>query len=335
MFRFKFLWVVSAICLSLITGCNCGNKRLQVNVSKIPVAPVTIKRYDLDLFKVRTTLLQHDLEMLKGQYSFFLGTDLSDPSKLAEMKAYLENQRNINFKDQIKSRFSDLKPLENSLTLAFKHYLYYFPQASVPVVYSYISGGDYTYPVQFADNVLLVGLDNYLGKDCKIYKADGLPAYRAGTMTPDFILPDVMKALSFKVFPEQFPGNNLLEQMIESGKRLYFCEAMIPETKAQYIVHYTPSQFNWIVKNEAPVWTAIIENGMLYTSNGKLIRSFMADGPFTSEFSKEAPPRLGEWLGWRIVGKYMENQPEVTLQQLMAEKDFQKILTLSKFKPKK
>jgi len=89
------------------------------------------------------------------------------------------------------------------------------------------------------------------------------------------------------------------------------------------------------VKNEAHVWAAIIENRMLYTTDGKLIRSFMADGPFTAEFSKEAPSRLGEWLGWQIVRKYLENQPEVTFQQVMNEKDPQKILTLSGYKPEK
>ena len=41
------------------------------------------------------------------------------------------------------------------------------------------------------------------------------------------------------------------------------------------------------------------------------------------------------WLGWQIVRKYMEENPKVTLAQLMAEKNAQKILTESKYKPKK
>ena len=89
------------------------------------------------------------------------------------------------------------------------------------------------------------------------------------------------------------------------------------------------------MKNEAHVWAAIISNRMLFTTDGKLIRSFMADGPFTAEFSKDAPARLGEWLGWQIVRKYFENQPNLSLQDVMTEKDPQKILNISGYKPEK
>jgi uncharacterized protein YjaZ len=61
----------------------------------------------------------------------------------------------------------------------------------------------------------------------------------------------------------------------------------------------------------------------------------MADGPFTAEFSKDAPARLGEWLGWQIVREYYEKNPEVTLQLVMTETDAQKILSNSGYKPEK
>jgi hypothetical protein len=83
------------------------------------------------------------------------------------------------------------------------------------------------------------------------------------------------------------------------------------------------------------VWAAIIENNMLYNTSGQVLRTFMADGPFTAEFSKETPPRLGEFIGWRIFSKYMDDHPELTLQELMKERDAQKILAQSRYKPSK
>jgi len=181
----------------------------------------------------------------------------------------------------------------------------------------------------------LIGLDNYLGKDYKAYIADGLPAYRVERMTPNNILPDCMRVLGKVSKISAMSGNTLLDKMIEAGKLLYFIDAMIPGTDDRYKIEYTTNQIDWIRKNEAHVWAAIIENRMVYSSDGQTIRVFMADGPFTAEFSKESPTRLGEWIGWQIVKKYMTNNHEISFQQLMGEQDAQKILSLSRYKPEK
>jgi hypothetical protein len=39
-------------------------------------------------------------------------------------------------------------------------------------------------------------------------------------------------------------------------------------------------------------------------------------------------------MGWQIVRKYMEENPNITLQQLMSERDAEKILRASGYKPK-
>jgi hypothetical protein len=334
--KFPFhLFVQFILLLLFLTSCSTGNQRLNVDVSKINLPEVKIHRYDIDLFNVKKGQLQQQLEALKAEYRFFLDTDLSDPAKLTGMKSYLENQRNFDFQKAVAGRYKDLKFLERDLTNAFKHYLYYYPGMSIPRVYTYISGGDYDFPVQLADSVLLIGLDNFLGKDFKPYLSDGLPLYRIARMNQDNILIDCIKALTNSMYSVQLPGNNLLEQMIESGKRLYFIDALIPQIEDRFKIGYTKAQHEWTVRHESNVWAAIIENRLLYTTDGKLIRSFMADGPFTAEFSKEAPSRLGEWLGWQIVRHYMQNRPDVMLQEFMAEKDAQKILSMSGYKPEK
>lgn len=324
-----------AMSLIIFSGCSNGIHPLDVDVSKINLPDVKIHRYDVDLFKVNPAQLRQELESLKPAYRFFLGTDLSDPAKLAELNDYLENQRNRAFQAAADSQYKNIGSLERYLTMAFQHYLFYFPGSKIPRVYSYVSGGDYDYPVQFADSVLLIGLDNYLGPGFKPYVADGLPAYRISRMTSDHVIPDCMKVMCKITYPEQFPGNTLLEQMADAGKRLLFVDAMIPQADDSFKIGYSKEQYDWIVKNESHVWAALIENRMLFTTDGKLIRTFMADGPFTAEFSKDAPPRLGEWLGWQIVRKYLENNPDVTFQDVMTEKDAQKILSNSGYKPEK
>ncbi len=63
---------------------------------------------------------------------------------------------------------------------------------------------------------------------------------------------------------------------------------------------------------------------------------YLTDGPFTAGLGdkNESAPKLGVWIGWQMVRKYMLENPDVTLQQLMADTDAQKILVKSKYKPK-
>jgi uncharacterized protein YjaZ len=39
-------------------------------------------------------------------------------------------------------------------------------------------------------------------------------------------------------------------------------------------------------------------------------------------------------MGWQIVRKYMKENPDVSLQELMADTDAEKILHASKYKPR-
>lgn len=320
------------ICLG---ACSDGKDRLNVDISGVRIPEVVIHRYDLDLFNLDIRDLQSGLERLRPDYRFFLETNLSDPVNLSEMKSYLLNHRNIEFHAAVARKYRNVGPLQATLTDAFRHFLYYYPGSRIPRVYAYISGGTYNYPVQMADSVLLIGLDNYLGKEFKPYIADGLPAYRVERMNTDRVVPDCMRALINSVRPSQLPGNNLLEQMIEAGKGIYFLEALIPDHPAHLIIGYTEKQEAWIEKNEASVWAAIIDNRLLFSTDGAIIRSFMSDGPFTAEFSQESPPRLGEWIGWQIIRKFMANNPDETLKELLSENDFQKILNGSRYKPEK
>ncbi len=318
-----------------LSGCGGGHDRLDVSLSGAGPGRVVIHRYDADLFRIDRNRLDAELERLKPEYPFFLDTDLGDTAKTAAMRSYLENPRNLSFHRAVDSVYRSTETLEKELALAFRHYLHYFPGSGLPRVYTYISGGDYNAPVQWADSVLLIGLDNYLGDRFRAYAADGLPSYRVARMTAAHVVPGCMEEMYRATFPRRMPGTTLLDYMVEAGKKYLFIDAMIPGTDDRLKIGYNPQQHDWILKNESHVWAAIVSNRMLYSTDGNLIRTFMADGPFTAEFSREAPPRLGEWIGWQIVRKYYQNRKEVSLKDLMAADNAQEILTLSGYKPEK
>jgi hypothetical protein len=316
-------------------SCSHSGDRLRVDVSNIGIPPVRIHRYELALFRIPDSAMQDGLERIRPEFRFFLDTDLSDTARLNQLRYYLASYRTQEFYRESLKRYPGTDLLEEQFTGAFRHYRFYFPGNTVPRIYTYISGGDYDYPVQFADSVLLIALDAYLGADFTPYRADGLPFYRIRRTGPGFILPDAMKAIAEGLYPARYAGTTLLEQMVAAGKKIWFAEAMIPEYPPQFLLGYTPEQMDWVTENESHVWAALIENQMLYSASGQTGRTFMADGPFTSEFGSESPSRLGVFIGWRIVKHYMENHPDVTIDELMTEADAQKILTGSRYKPGK
>jgi hypothetical protein len=328
---------ISSFILIILAAASCSSPgdRLRVDVSDIRIPNAVIHRYDLDLFCTGTADLKTRLEQLRPQYPFFLNTDLSDSTKLLSMKDYLENERNLVFARACDSAFTDLGGVTRDLTEAFRHVAWYYPGFKMPRVYSYISGGDYQYPVQWADSVLLIGLDCYLGRDFWFYSTDQVPLYRVLRTERDYIVPDAMSAVYGGMYPAGFPGSTLLDQMVEAGKRILFIDAMLPESPGHLKMGYTPVQFDWASKNEEHVWAAIIANNLLYNTSGQTMRTFLADGPFTADFSKDSPPRLGEYIGWRILLQYLERNPEVTLQEVLKESDSQKILAGSRYKPEK
>ena len=83
------------------------------------------------------------------------------------------------------------------------------------------------------------------------------------------------------------------------------------------------------------MWAFFIDNKMLYSKDYGSFLKFFNDAPFTNAFGKDSPPRTGSWVGWQILRDYMRNTGQVNLKKLVEIKDAQRILQISKYKPKK
>ncbi|MNL31268.1 hypothetical protein D3C87_1530460 [compost metagenome] len=125
--------------------------------------------------------------------------------------------------------------------------------------------------------------------------------------------------------------------MIYNGKILYFMDQVLAdETPDSVKIGYTAKQLEWCKTFEGDIWGYYLQNNLLFETDYQKIQVFLSEGPFTPGLGEknESAPKLGIWVGWQIVRKYMQENKQVTLQQLMAEKDAQKILQGAKYKPK-
>jgi hypothetical protein len=231
--------------------------------------------------------------------------------------------------------YPDVSSLQEGLTDAFRHYLYYFPGKKVPAVYTCITG--FNNSIITGDSVLGIGLDRYLGADCKYYPRLQIYKYISDRMTPDHIVPDCMYAWAeteWDFSSSGYQADNVLSEMIHEGKLKYFEKCMMPDIPDSLIFGFSPGQMTFCLNNEGQMWQYLVEHKLLFSTDQFTIRKLTGEAPFTTFFSNESPGRAAVWVGFRIIESYMKKNPDIKLSDLMTDTDIQGILQNAKYNPK-
>ncbi len=331
----KFL-LISAIIITLFVF-GCTNNKFDVNVSDIN-ATIDIKRLDLDLMKNYPDT--PDVYKLIEDYGSFLdlysyqilqigGPNQRDyPKLLLDFTKYCQDYQ---IPEQVEKEFGDFSKQKLEIEKAFKYYKYYFPNKQLPKVYTYFS--NFSQSVITDSALIGIGVDKYMGADCELYGRLGFDAYKIRRMHPDMLVADCMRALAISEFEYNDSVDNLLSHIVHEGKIQYFLDAVLPFAPDTIKFGYTKDQFGWAEHNEDKMWGYLIENNLLFSTDVLTIRKMVGEGPFTSLFANNSAPRAGAFLGWRIVQNYMENNPGISLPELMKNTDYQGILNKAKYKP--
>jgi gliding motility-associated lipoprotein GldB len=305
-------------------ACNQKSK-IEKEVEKIPVAMKVI-RFDQAFFNAKP----QDLNTLKNKFPDFFDPNTPDAF-------WIEKNQNKDWRDlyqETQIKFADFNQNQKQIENVFKHIKYYFPTVKTPQIYTLISEMDYNYTTIYANDKLLIGLEFYLGKDHKFYQS--IPAYIRQNFEERQMMPNVVQSFAEKVVSI---GNNdtFIAMMVASGKQLYLKDILIPDYTDAEKIGYTDQQILWSKENEAEIWKKFIEDNLLYSTDAKLAPRFINLAPFSKfylEIDNESPGRIGQWMGWQIVRSFMENNPEVTIQQLL-KMDAKVVFEKSKYKPKK
>ena len=229
--------------------------------------------------------------------------------------------------------FKNTDSLQTQLQGLFQHVRYYYPTFRVPLVATFV-GGFQTKELFVNDSLLVLGLDYYAGPTAS-YRPD-VPAYIQRRYTPAHLLPAVALALSSKYNRREVgQQQNVLGEMVNFGKSLYFAEKMLPCTPDSLLIGYTARELAGAEFNEGKIWGYLIGKNLLYNTEPLTIKKYIGERPNVPELDNTAPGRVGAWVGWQIVRKYMAEHPDVTLPQLMAERNTQRILNGSHYKPRR
>jgi gliding motility-associated lipoprotein GldB len=318
----KFFLLPIVFCLLF---CSCEQKnKIEKAIEETPVESIKVERFDKQFFETAPG----DLSKLKKQYPYFFSPQINDTVWTNKMTAPIWREVYA----EVEKKYPTSEGIQNEVEALVQHMKYYFPKTKTPKVITLISDMDYTNKAIYADSLVLISLELYLGKDHKFYT---FPKYIKQNFEERQMMPDVVKSFSFgKITPPT--DKNLLSQMIYFGKELYLKDLLLPEYSDAEKMGYTPEQIIWSQENESYIWRYFIEREMLFSDEQKLTSRFIDPAPFSKfylEIDNDSPGQIGSWIGWQMVRSYMANN-DVTVDQLL-KTDAKEIFEKSKYKPKK
>ncbi len=328
----------------VVAGCNSDNKPDVDNV----VIELETRRLDRDLASLDTGKIRDELEVLKRKYpdflDFYLDTLMgfgirgnydanSDAIRLG-LKPFLIHTDIRGVFDSVAQHFPDTKETEKELTRGFRYLKHYFPDYHVPQIVYFISGLNQWSVMTLDSAIIGIGLDMYLGSQYPFYSAVQIPQYVIRKCTPAYIAPNTFQAIYREKYPFVMEDRNLLDLMIQRGKEQYFLSRILPDQPDSVRFGFTQAQLNWCEANEPDVYNFFITQNLLYETSPNKIYRYIFDAPSAAGMPPESPGNIGSWIGYRIITAYLKQHPEMTMPELFAMDQAQKILQDSRYKPR-
>lgn len=331
------------ISLTIVFLTGCKHSQTDIDTSSVDLKTITIKRLDADVFSITPQNSQDKTIEFQKKYGAFYNRYMNsvlnnggvfDSTYTNNLLRFVADKDMKHAYSDIKNTYSDndIELLGEDLTEAVKRFKVFFPTRKMPKQYvTYMSG--FNYNVIYVDTTLAIGLDMYLGSSAVFYQMLQFPKFKTHTMSKEHILSDAIRGWVITEFDNAEPESKLVNHMIFYGKIFYTTKALLPNTNDSLVFGYTSKQMSYCHSYEKNLWSFFAKDDKLYANDMKIVTEYTNDGPFTGSISKECPPRIAMWLGYNIVKSYMEHNEKVSLNELMNEKDFQKILSKSKYKP--
>jgi hypothetical protein len=325
---------------TIVLFFSCNNEKNKPDVSDIKV-DFKLERFEQSFFKIDTNNIGAGLNQLNRQFPgffpFYVQQILRVPPAEATpvIKQIVASYASIN--DSIQKKYNNLDRLENELTEDFKYVKHYYPSYKLPNVITFI--GTFDAPgIVLTPNYLGIGLHQYAGKNFSVYKDQQLqeiyPDYISRRFDKEYMAPNAIKAIVDDIYPDSSTGRSLIDQMIEKGKQWYLLDHFLPGTADSLKTGYTKKQLDWVDNNEGNIWGFFTSNVDIYTIDPAIIQDYIGEGPFTRGMPEGfSPGNIGQWVGWQIVKKFAEKNPELTIQQVLAT-PAKMIFAEAKYKPK-
>ena len=327
----------TALLLSLL--CLIGCRSQEREIADVDLSLV-IERMDDDLYALRDDDDCRNLPRLREKYGAFferyntgvIRVGASDaPLYCDAVRQFLNHPVVDSAYRRVRQTYAAPQPLFDELADAFKHFKYFFPDAPVPHIYTYVSG--FNEALMLTDSAVGVSLDQFLGADCPLYERLGKARYLRYNMRPERIAPLCLQTWINAEYPEPFGQEaTLLARIVYEGKILCALRRCMPDKPLEDLLGFRPEKLQWCIDNERTLWQHLIQERLLFVTAPFTIQKYAADAPFTPGFPNESPGKAANWIGYRIVCRYLRQKP-CDLPELLRLDNAQQLLKDAKYNP--
>ena len=332
MMKYSFLIVLAG----LLSLSSCSEKA--ADCLEAPVVPISvdveIERLEDQLFAAESAGNVLDLinahPIMKEE---FLGAGQypSDTILANELFKIIKNPYTDTLYMDAKNNFGNMQDLKEEFDQAFSYIKHYYPSFKAPKIQTMVTGFGSS-EMYVAEEQIIIGLDFYLGPAAK-YRPQGVPAYILKRYDKPYIVPAVLLLYADRFLKEDPADQTMVADMIYYGKKYLFTKNMMPCTPDSLIVWYDGSELANVEENKNLLWYHFLENELLYETSHILKQKYLDERPNIYEIGNKCPGRIGAWLGWDIIREYQNQNPSVSLTQLMANPDAKEIFNEAKYNP--
>ena len=256
----------------------------------------------------------------------------NDTALVRELTNRINNPALNEFNAQIQTEFGDMADIRKQLSEAFTNIRKDFPDFRTPKIATVMigfMGSD----LVVTDSLIVIGLDYFAGPKAK-YRPQGpeYPQYILRRYAKEYIVPAIVFAISDKYNATNRKDQTMLADMVYYGKGYVFTKAVLPDVADSLFIGYSDKQLTQTFNAQDVVWAHFIDNQLLYQTNPAIKQRYLNERPFTAEIGQACPGAIGRWVGWRIVGKYHDENSSVSIADLMRNDNARQIFEQSVYK---
>ncbi|MEO0732312.1 MAG: hypothetical protein AAFZ52_05730 [Bacteroidota bacterium] len=312
--------------------------------------PLEVLRFDRDLAALDTAAMAAGIAALDSTYTDFAGVyfknlvpmrrgDIPPAEQPYLLQAFLTYPLIEEISQRVQDRFTDaaLAEQQRQLEQALRYYKYYLPEAPRPdTLVTYFSQFELA-AFLYGDGNLAVGLDFFLGPGFDYAAVDPrepiFSRYLSRSYTPEHLTAKLMRVLIEDYVPRPRAGR-LVDYLAYEGKILFLLDRVLPETPDSILHEVSTAEMDWLRENEIRIYAHLQKEEQFYSTSTDLVRKLTQPAPSSPGMPPESPGRAVNYLGKRIVEDYVRNNPRVSMEQLLAMEDGQKILAGARYKPR-
>lgn len=321
MIRFK-LWGLAVLTVFL-TGCSydpldVDSSHVDVSIKFINADSLLVNADSSQLAGLHQRFLKEIPEIWEYELGYCLGIgNVSDTAFMNSFTRFLSDDYLTRLEKRIREKFGDLTSKREEITGGFRNLRFHFPKGKVPEHVVFMNSF-YASSAFCTEKEIGIGLERYLGKETDVIRelpSDQFYEWMKEGLDQRFMSRDALCAWIMTHYVGEVEGN-LAEHMIQWGKILYLTEAAFPDEKESMVLRYTDDELKWATDQEYEIWKYLVQDKLLFKIDERIRINLLNDAPFTVGLPEKGPDRLGQFMGWRMVHKYMQIK-RITVEELI------------------